>query len=98
VITITGTIGLEALLREKPVLYFGDAIFGGIKGTYGTNQIDEFIDHIIQNRIIKRDDALNDFNRFGESVFFSGMAPNSKHPASHFEATEVLFKAFLRLL
>lgn len=94
VITITGTIGLESLLKGKPVLYFGDAIFAGVLGAFDASKIEDFINHIMNGKSFSKEEVLTDFNRFAQSIFFSGIAPNSSHPASHFEATRVLFNAY----
>jgi capsule polysaccharide modification protein KpsS len=87
IITITGTVGLEALLRDRPVLVYGDAQFKNFKNVYNQrddNQKKSFFDNLnsinpeanISSNSIKDLSEVDKFSFFTEKKGISKKAIN----------------------
>jgi hypothetical protein len=87
IITITGTVGLEALLRDRPVLVYGDAQFKNFKNVYNQrddNQKKSFFDNLnsinpeanISSNSIKDLSEVDKFSFFTEKNGISKKAIN----------------------
>ena len=95
VATITGTAAYEAILTGTPAIYFGDAKYAGIKGTYSFIQIQEFIEAVQKNEKVEPQEVFDDFNRYAASAYFFALDRDKEHEENHLEGIRVLLTNYL---
>lgn len=76
VVTITGTVGVEALLRDKPVMVYGDAQFKKFRNVYNQREDKQkrlFFDNlnIINSEANISSNAIEDLNEVDKFSFFT---------------------------
>ena len=97
--TITGTVGFEALLHEKPVLFFGDARFSEISGTYDFNAnqgMPDFEKAVSIGNLFNKENVISDFEELVKSKFYYCYNPADAHEERTLEAMKSLLDEYLR--
>lgn len=97
--TITGTVGFEALLHEKPVLFFGDARFSGISGTYDFNEkqgMTNFEKSVSNGGVVNKENVISDFEELVKSKFYYCYNPADAHEERTLEAMKSLLTEYLK--
>jgi hypothetical protein len=93
VVTITGTVGFEAILNQKPVLFFGDAKYNTVTGAFNylkDRDLELFVKHVDGLLTFNKTEVVNDFMKLAESKFYHCYNPNEAHESRHLSAIKTL--------
>ncbi|KYG77051.1 capsular polysaccharide biosynthesis protein [Roseivirga ehrenbergii] len=97
VITITGTVGFEAILNEKPVLFFGDAKYNTIRGAFNflkEGDLAVFAQHVDGAQTFNKSEVINDFMKLAESKFYFCYDKKEAHEVRHLKAIKALLSEY----
>lgn len=97
VITITGTVGFEAILNEKPVLFFGDAKYNTIRGAFNflkEGGLAAFVQHVDGAQTFNKREVIDDFMKLAESKFYFCYDKKEAHEVRHLKAIKALLSEY----
>lgn len=100
IITITGTVGIQALIRNKPVIVFGTASYRNFKNVFSIKQMSNF--HSFLNELVEQNlvDGTGIINNFKDVAIksISGIFLDQNDEDIKFYKRENRIKGHLRLL
>lgn len=77
VVTINGTASVEAVMRSKPTVYFGNAPFKRLPGSFHIKELlnnPDLLDELLEKRVVVRREEVDDFlievyrNTYGKDI------------------------------